>query len=100
MPSATWSLNRDVKRRYQREWKRRRYAEARQLLGGCCVRCYATQDLEIDHIDPVSKLYRITDALSMRREVWLAELAKCQLLCTDCHADKNDEDAAAEAVPF
>jgi 5-methylcytosine-specific restriction endonuclease McrA len=90
----------EQKRIYQRDWKRRRYEEARRLLGGLCRKCGAVIDLEIDHIEPTQKEHRITDIVSRRLEVRAAELAKCQLLCCDCHSDKTDDDAAADVVPF
>lgn len=92
--------NKKALRKRWRELKRRRYQEARELLGGRCGRCGATSDLEIDHIDPSAKTFRITDVLTRKREVRLAELSKCQLLCTDCHADKTWNRDTADAVPF
>lgn len=100
MGTARPNKNRKAARRRWRALKRRRYDEARALLGGRCVRCGKTSDLEIDHVDPSTKALRITDALTRRQEVRLAELAKCQLLCTDCHADKTWNHDTAEPVPF
>lgn len=74
---------------YFRAYKRNRRAEAIAMLGGVCVKCGTTENLEIDHVDPSTKLYEIRDVLWYRRDVRLAELAKCQLLCEDHHSDKT-----------
>jgi len=34
------------------------------MLGGRCVRCGATEDLEFDHIDPSTKRFTISGGLS------------------------------------
>lgn len=100
MKTTVATRSRDEKRRYWRQFKRNRYKEARTLLGGVCVICKTTEDLEIDHIDPMTKEFRITDVLTMRAELRLRELGKCQLLCTDCHSDKTEDDDDAAVVPF
>lgn len=88
------------KRRAQREWKRRRYDEARAMLGGVCKQCGAVRDLQIDHIIPTQKTARITDVLSRRAEIRFAELAKCQLLCAEHHAHKTLDVDDDDEVPF
>lgn len=79
----------DKMRAYYRQRKRTRYAEAIARLGGRCVRCATTEDLEIDHIDPATKEYEISTVLTMRAEVRDRELAKCQLLCSYHHLFKT-----------
>lgn len=69
--------------------KRRSWAV--ESLGGKCIRCGATADLQFDHIDPLSKVLPIGKMLNARAEVFLAELQKCQLLCEPCHRDKTRE---------
>lgn len=54
-----------------------------------CVRCGATELLELDHIDPAEKTsHRIW---SWREERRAAEMAKCQVLCRACHKAKSWE---------
>lgn len=63
-------------------------ARMREHLGGKCVVCGTTDDLEIDHIDPSQKSF---NPAALRRP-WaetVAELAKCQLLCEACHKAKH-----------
>lgn len=75
------------KTEYQREWYAARRAKALEMLGGKCVKCEATEDLELDHIDPATKFtHRIFSYSWAKIE---AELKKCQLLCAPCHFEKT-----------
>jgi 5-methylcytosine-specific restriction endonuclease McrA len=85
------------KKRYRAEWTiarhRRRLAEARAELGGRCVECGTTEDLEFDHIDPSTKRFKLSQGGGYCQAVWDAEVAKCQLLCAPHHHDKTKRDA-------
>jgi 5-methylcytosine-specific restriction endonuclease McrA len=81
--------SREEMREYMRAYRERRMADARQRLGGCCANCGSTEDLHFDHIDPASKAKAITQLLHASRARFEAELAKCQLLCGDCHRVKT-----------
>lgn len=71
----------DVQRKYQREWIRKRRQE--YLKGKVCRDCEGTEALELHHVDPATKVsHRIWSWRKERRE---AELAKCVVLCRDCH---------------
>lgn len=59
------------------------------ILGGVCVECGTIENLEFDHIDPAQKSFVITANWTMALEKLLVELAKCQLLCADCHQKKT-----------
>lgn len=70
---------------YQREWTARR--RARWLAGKVCVICGSTEDLQVDHIDPRTKVsHHVWSWSQARRE---AELAKCQVLCGPHHKEKT-----------
>lgn len=70
----------------------RRRRKAIDQLGGECVHCDSTVDLEFDHIDPSTKSFAIGGRLAGVSEAKLQqELAKCQLLCDDCHISKTRE---------
>ena len=70
-----------AQREYQRRWKNARRAAF--LQGKSCAWCGSTAGLEIDHIDQAAKEdHRIWSWSSERR---LRELAKCQVLCRQCH---------------
>jgi hypothetical protein len=62
------------------------------MLGGCCVRCGATEDLEFDHIDPSAKVFGVCAGLSKAWDILTEEAAKCLLLCKPCHVAKGAED--------
>lgn len=85
-PAVRERTNELERLRYQRQKQR-----ALAHLGGKCVRCGTTDDLEFDHINPETKSFTITGHLS---ESWARiqpELDKCQLLCHPCHRDKSVE---------
>lgn len=72
-------------REYMREWYARRRAE--WFEGKVCVDCGSTDRLELDHVDPATKVsHRIWSWSKARRE---AELAKCVVRCHDHHRAKT-----------
>jgi hypothetical protein len=79
-------------RRYNKAWKQARRTRLIEMLGGRCVRCGATEDLEFDHIDPSTKVFAVCAGLSKAWDVLVEEALKCQLLCRPCHVAKGAED--------
>ena len=75
----------EARRKYQREWYAKRRAD--YLADKCCVRCGATVDLRLDHIDPKTKVSHSIWSWSQERRD--AEIAKCQVLCEPCHKKKT-----------
>lgn len=80
--------NPDEQRDYQRKWIAARRAE--YFDGKFCVQCGSAKDLELDHVDPNLKLdHKIWSWTEERRN---REIAKCQVLCAECHlARSNDQ---------
>lgn len=81
-------LNKEKQRAYCRDWVKKR----RQTFfeGKCCVECGSLEPLELDHIDPTTK---ISNAIwSWREERRLAEISKCQILCKSCHRIKTNKE--------
>ena len=78
---------------YLRVYMNNRYAarraEAIDILGGECVECGTTDNLEFDHIDPTTKSFSIGRGSSFSDERWYAELEKCQILCHEHHVIKS-----------
>lgn len=71
-----------------------RRIQAKNYLGAKCRFCSSIDNLEFDHIDPKTKSFNISDAIS-NNKAWtklVLELDKCQLLCHDCHKEKSDEE--------
>jgi hypothetical protein len=60
------------------------------LLGGRCVKCGTTENLEIDHIDPKKKSFTLAGNMHTKPVAAVKrELRKCQLLCETCHMVKT-----------
>lgn len=76
---------------YMAERRRRRRVKATEYLGGKCVQCGSTIDLQFDHIDPNTKDFEISKAKALDGpwERLEEELKKCQLLCELHHIDKT-----------
>ena len=79
-------------RGYNKAWKQARRDRLIEMLGGKCVRCRATEDLEFDHIDPSAKVFAVCAGLSKAWDVLVEEASKTQLLCKSCHVAKGAED--------
>jgi hypothetical protein len=73
---------------------RSRRKTAIALLGGVCTVCGTDESLEIDHIDPATKSF---DLGSQKLERYMAELGKCQLLCTAHHREKTAREQRGRA---
>lgn len=59
------------------------------LEHGPCRECGSKEKLELDHIDPTNKIsHSIWSWGEVRRN---EELAKCQILCHDCHTKKSTQ---------
>lgn len=80
-----------------KEYLNARYESQRQtfytMLGGKCVVCGTTEDLQIDHIDWVYKSFAV-GALWPKKNLPAVykELKKCQLLCELHHIQKTKSD--------
>ena len=78
-------LTGERKREYDREWVRKRREQF--FDGKSCVECGSIDRLELDHIDRATKVsHKIWSWSEARRN---EELAKCQVLCHDCHLSKT-----------
>lgn len=76
-------------RAYMSDYRDRRRAWARALLGGKCVVCGTTEGLEFDHIDPETKTMSIGKMWHASKARLELELTKCQLLCSTHHDEKS-----------
>jgi len=77
------------RQKWLREQGRQRKLALIKLMGGGCERCGYNESsaaLEFHHIDSDTKEFHVGTKLP--RGSWdriLAEVAKCQLLCANCH---------------
>lgn len=76
-------------RNYMRERRRNRRKKFIELLGGKCVNCGATKNLQFDHQKAKKKQFDLNDIKDGKEEVILKELKKCVLLCPECHLEKT-----------
>lgn len=73
---------------YMKErWQKRRQ-KAIEHLGGKC-NCGSNDNLQFDHIDPLTKVASIAKMSSMSEDKFWVEVNKCQLLCLKCHQAKT-----------
>ena len=82
----------EEKRAYQRGWIKKRRDDWIESQGGLCVICGSTEELEVDHIDRETKLCNPRLVWSRNQAFREAELAKCQVLCSDCHQKKTTKE--------
>jgi 5-methylcytosine-specific restriction endonuclease McrA len=76
-------------RTYMLKRYRARMADAIIRLGGKCIKCSSTRDLQLDHVDPSTKLFGLGNKWSVSKARFEAELIKCQILCQTCHTAKT-----------
>lgn len=84
----------ETRRAYHRQWMRRRRDEW-FAANGPCVQCGSWERLELDHVNPAEKEHHAV--WSWRKDRREAELAKCQVLCHDCHLAKSNRERASTA---
>lgn len=83
-----------VDQNYSRDRRRKKRLKFIEMLGGKCVSCGSTKNLEFDHINSDDKSLQISRHLNNQDDIIQPELNKIQLLCSKCHKtktkDKND----------
>lgn len=79
----------DKMRKYITKWRAARKSLAMQKLGSICSQCGSSKKLHFDHIKPETKVTNIGRLWTASSQKFWAEIAKCQLLCTDCHKKKT-----------
>lgn len=79
----------EQRKQYLRDYQRRWMAEKRlqYFSDKSCKECGSTVRLELDHIDPSTKVNNCIWSWSKSRQQ--SELNKCQVLCHDCHLKKS-----------
>jgi 5-methylcytosine-specific restriction endonuclease McrA len=74
---------------YMKNRRKARRAKFIELLGGKCVNCGSTENLQFDHANAKKKEFDINQVKDGKEEIILKELKKCVLLCPECHLDKT-----------
>lgn len=92
--------DRDGYNEYMRGYLNDRYAHTKKevvaFLGGKCVICGTTSNLEIDHIDRSNKSFDVSKLWSKNKNDYLTEIKKCQLLCKNHHKEKTSKERGVE----
>lgn len=71
------------------------HEECISRLGGKCVLCSSLDALQIDHINPLSKSFDLSQNwTSYGSLIFEEELVKCQVLCKPCHQVKSGLEAS------
>ncbi len=73
-----------------REYRAKRRAEAVAYLGGQCVICGSSDEVEFHHIDPETKISNISGFAGSKTAFW-EEVEKCELRCHEHHTDVTFE---------
>jgi len=63
--------------------------ELRDVPCADCGRRFPPCVMQFDHRDPATKTYEVTRIITRARSVILAEIAKCDIVCTNCHRDRT-----------
>jgi hypothetical protein len=84
----------------RRDFLRKKY---RDFLNGSCCKCGYSKcidALHFHHLDPKTKKFTITDAVYNRvkatEEEIYEEIAKCILVCANCHSEIHSREYVAE----
>jgi hypothetical protein len=77
-------------REYMLKRYHRRRNHAIEILGGKCVDCSSSDQLEFDHADPKDKSFNVAKAFTSMAEskLW-EEIYKCVLRCKSCYSKKT-----------
>ncbi len=65
-----------------------------KMLGGKCSRCgydRCVDALEFHHVNPVEKEFKLGSGNTMSWQEYKRELAKCILVCSNCHKEIHSE---------
>lgn len=68
-------------------------------INGPCAICNSDKNLEVDHINPATKITSVV--WSWKEDRRLVELLKCQVLCKVCHKKKTArEQSKLRSIPL
>ena len=87
--NSWYDENKEERRLYLRERKQNNRNYLIEMLGGKCIGCGVTENLQFDHLDRTQKSFCIGKNLSSKLEKLIDEAKKCQLLCETCHQHKT-----------
>lgn len=65
-----------------------------EYLGGKCVVCGSTENLQVDHVDHNNKTFPILQNYSIAWDFLVEEMKKCQVLCKKHHLEKSIQEGS------
>jgi len=90
--NSEWAKkNRAYKTEKLRELRKKKRQQLVEHLGGVCVGCRTTENLQFDHINRADKAYTIGKIIDWDMSRIIPEVEKCQLLCKECHRIKPEQ---------
>jgi hypothetical protein len=78
---------------YVKKWRRKVKETLVAEAGGKCIRCGYSKSmraLQFHHRDPTTKEFNLRSSIKALDRL-RAEAAKCDLLCSNCHAEVHEE---------
>ena len=80
----------------------RLYFQQIKIERGCADCGYRTNPvaLDFDHLPGATKVYRVACMAGMSRKLIDAEIAKCEVVCANCHRVRTHERLAEQQTPF
>lgn len=95
-PYSTWSEEAKDYNRACQYWRRQETkSKLVELAGGKCRNCgynKSNKALQFHHIDPSTKHFELSSFYASKNwELILEEFKKCELLCANCHAEKEEQ---------
>jgi hypothetical protein len=81
------------------DWHKNHYKEKKAWLNQVknvpcmdCGNCYPPECMDFDHRDPSGKRFTIAQNLTRRLSDVLEEIAKCDIVCANCHRIRTHQD--------
>tara|TARA_Y100000310_G_C20659434_1_gene803852 strand:- start:950 stop:1438 length:489 start_codon:yes stop_codon:yes gene_type:complete len=104
LPYALWTEEaKEENRRWQYKNRQARMGKIIKLKGGECSNCSYSKSyraLSFHHRDPSQKQFELSTR-QLTSHAWediIKELAKCDLLCLNCHAELEEEKSTSRYV--
>ena len=89
MPYSDYNKHKQVVTNNNRKRRHRNRAKLVEHMGGKCVKCGNTENLEFDHIDKTTKTMKLSSMWHYSWDKILQEAQHCQLICKTCHESKT-----------
>lgn len=86
---AKTPLGRAERRRSNKAAQQKHRDRCERILIGGCIDCEAMTHLHFHHLDPSTKLFEVSQMGGYSDALFRAEVAKCVVVCDECHTDRH-----------